>query len=69
MDQPRTNELANVIPRSSGLYQKNRLQFVHILPQSCRVSGLNSEELFGSPLRAHVEKATPQFFAKFVMRV
>jgi len=26
----RTKEPANVIPRSSGLYQKNRPQFVHI---------------------------------------
>jgi hypothetical protein len=30
---------------------------------------VNSEELFGSRLRPHVEKATPQFFAKFVMHV
>jgi hypothetical protein len=69
MDHPGTNEPANVIPRSSGLYQENRPQFVHnsspILPRFWI-------EFSGSVwvlLKARVEKAAPQFFAKFVMHV
>lgn len=69
MDQAETNEPINVTLGSSGLYQENRSQFVHIPPNSSRVSGLNSADLFGSLLKPRVEKAAPQFFAKFVMHV
>jgi hypothetical protein len=56
------------MPRLCGLYQKtarNLFTFPPILPRFWT----EFQGTLWTPLKPRVEKAAPQFFAKFVMRV